>query len=42
MRSKKVKRLRKEWLALNQKPIYNIKSQIVEGKTFKQYKYGKS
>ena len=38
MRNKKVKRLRKEWLALNQKAKYNITSQIAEGISFRQYK----
>lgn len=38
MRKKKVKLLRKKWLALNEKPIYNIKGQIVEGMSFRQFK----
>jgi len=38
MRKTKVKKLRKRWLELNQKPQYNIKGQIVEGITFRQFK----
>lgn len=41
MRGKKIKKLRKEWLGLNQNPQYNIKGQIVEGISFRQYKNGK-
>ena len=38
MRKIKVKKLKKEWLRLNQNPQYNIKGRIVEGQTFRQYK----
>jgi len=38
MRNKKVKILRKEWLKLNKKPIYNINGKIIEGISFRQYK----
>jgi hypothetical protein len=38
MRKSKVKRLRKKWLKSKQNPQYNIKSQIVEGQTFRQFK----
>jgi hypothetical protein len=38
MRNKKAKKLRKEWLELNQKPQYNIKGQVVEGIPFRRYK----
>lgn len=38
MRTKKVRLLRKRWLELNNKPQYNIKGQVVEGITFRQFK----
>lgn len=38
MNGKKAKKLKKEWLELNQNPKYNIKGQIVEGISFRQYK----
>jgi len=38
MRKSKVRKLKREWLKLKQKPMYNIQSQIVEGQTFRQYK----
>jgi len=38
MRKIKVKQLRKEYSALNQKPEYDIKGRIVEGMSWRQYK----
>jgi len=38
MRKKKAKKLRQEWLKLDQKPQYNIKGHIVEGITFRKFK----
>lgn len=38
MRGKKVKKLRKEYYKLTKEPLYNIKGQIVEGQSWRQFK----